>query len=142
MNDVVMERAPCSTSIEPRYMSRVTSAVFFNFMPTLERSLSRSPRRTPNDDGDMDVDKNTSPPHKPLNNVKSDMKVVIVTNLTRNVVESHLQTIFGFYGQIAKVDLPLFGKCKLNLSKLVVWPSDKCVSWTKSRKGRPGIRRR
>lgn len=89
-------------------------------MPTLERSVSRSPRRTPNDDGDMDVDKNTSPPHKPLINVKSDMKVVIVTNLTRNVVESHLQTIFGFYGQIAKVDLPLFGKCTFNLFKLVV----------------------
>ncbi|KAF8742391.1 hypothetical protein AX14_004615 [Amanita brunnescens Koide BX004] len=80
-------------------------------------SLSRSPRRTPNDDGDMDVDKNTSPPHKSSNNDKSDMKVVIVTNLTRNVVESHLQVIFGFYGPIAKVDLPLFGKSGQNRGK-------------------------
>lgn len=87
-------------------------------MPTLERSLSPSPRRTPHDDGDMDVDKNNSPPHKPSNNDQSDMKVVIVTNLTRNVVESHLQTIFSFYGPIAKVDLPLFGKCMFNLFRL------------------------
>jgi hypothetical protein len=42
---------------------------------------------------------------------KKDAKVVIVTNLTRNVVESHLQTIFSFYGEIIKIDLPLFGKC-------------------------------
>lgn len=43
---------------------------------------------------------------------KPNAKVVIVTNLSRNVVEAHLQTIFGFYGEITKVDLPLFGKCK------------------------------
>ena len=42
---------------------------------------------------------------------KPDTKVVIVTNLTRNVVQEHLQTIFGFYGEIIKLDLPLFGKC-------------------------------
>ena len=42
---------------------------------------------------------------------KPDARVVMVTNLTRNVVEAHLQTIFGFYGQILKVDLPVYGKC-------------------------------
>lgn len=47
---------------------------------------------------------------------KLDAKVVIVTNLTRNVVESHLQTVFGFYGRILKIDLPLFGKCAYSLS--------------------------
>ena len=41
-----------------------------------------------------------------------DAKVIIVTNLTRNVVESHLRTIFGVYGEITKIDLPLFAKCK------------------------------
>lgn len=46
---------------------------------------------------------------------KPNAKVVIVTNLTRNVVESHLRTIFGFYGQINKIDLPLFGKCESNV---------------------------
>ncbi|KAF8633691.1 hypothetical protein AX15_001297 [Amanita polypyramis BW_CC] len=84
-------------------------------MSTLDRSVSRSPRRSPGDD--MDIDKNASPPHNPSNNNKSDMKVVIVTNLTRNVVESHLQTIFGFYGEIVKVDLPLFGKSGQNRGK-------------------------
>jgi hypothetical protein len=54
----------------------------------------------------MDID-NHSPGRKP------DAKVIIVTNLTRNVVESHLKIIFGFYGQITKFDLPLFGKCAL-----------------------------
>jgi RNA-binding protein with serine-rich domain 1 len=44
---------------------------------------------------------------------KAGAKVIIVTNLTRSVVETHLQTIFGFYGQITKIDLPLFGKCEL-----------------------------
>jgi hypothetical protein len=46
---------------------------------------------------------------------KPDAKVVIVTNLTRNVVESHLQIIFGLYGEITKIDLPIFGKCEWNL---------------------------
>ena len=40
-----------------------------------------------------------------------DAKVVIVQNLTRNVVEAHLQTIFSFYGTINKIDLPTFAKC-------------------------------
>lgn len=42
---------------------------------------------------------------------KPHAKVVIVTNLTRNVVEAHLRTIFSFYGDITKIDLPVFGKC-------------------------------
>jgi hypothetical protein len=53
----------------------------------------------------MDIDNKATKDDKP------DAKVVIITNLTRNVVESHLQTIFGFYGRILKIDLPLFGKC-------------------------------
>jgi len=44
-------------------------------------------------------------------------KVIIVTNLTRNVVEAHLQTVFGFYGDIIKTDLPLFGKSGQNRGK-------------------------
>jgi RNA-binding protein with serine-rich domain 1 len=52
----------------------------------------------------MDMD-----PRSP--DTKSDAKVVVVTNLTRNVVEAHLQIVFGFYGEISKIDLPLFGKC-------------------------------
>jgi len=67
-----------------------------------ERGRSTSPR--PLDGGDIDMDTSS----------KENAKVVIVTNLTRNVVESHLQTIFGIYGQITKIDLPLFAKCTKN----------------------------
>lgn len=42
---------------------------------------------------------------------KLDAKVVVVTNLTRNVVEAHLQSVFGFYGEIVKIDLPIYVKC-------------------------------
>jgi len=44
-------------------------------------------------------------------NTKPNAKVVVVNNLTRNVLESHLLTVFGFYGQVLKIDVPLFGKC-------------------------------
>jgi len=52
-------------------------------------------------DVDMEVDSHSPP----------DTKVIVVTNLTRNVVESHLKIIFSFYGRITKIDLPVFGKC-------------------------------
>jgi hypothetical protein len=52
----------------------------------------------------MDVDT------KPTAN-KPNARVVIITNLSRNVVETHLKTIFGFYGEIVQIDLPVFGKC-------------------------------
>ncbi|KAJ3535402.1 hypothetical protein NMY22_g6510 [Coprinellus aureogranulatus] len=72
-----------------------------------------SPERSPSPgrrDVDMDMD-----PRSP--DTKSDAKVVVVTNLTRNVVEAHLQTVFGFYGEISKIDLPLFGKSGQNRGK-------------------------
>ncbi|KAH9899966.1 hypothetical protein C8Q73DRAFT_341514 [Cubamyces lactineus] len=74
-------------------------------MSSRGRSLSPRPLR------DEDVDMDRSPPHNP------HAKVVIVTNLTRNVAETHLQTIFGFYGELLKVDLPLFGKSGQNKGK-------------------------
>jgi hypothetical protein len=39
-------------------------------------------------------------------------KVVIVSNLSRNIVEIHLRHIFSNYGDIRKVDLPLHHKCQ------------------------------
>jgi len=42
---------------------------------------------------------------------KLDAKVVVITNLTRNVVEPHLQSVFGFYGEVVKIDLPIYVKC-------------------------------
>lgn len=71
--------------------------------------MSRGRSTSPHPLQDADVDMDNGRLEKP------HAKVVIVTNLTRNVVESHLQTIFGFYGEIIKIDLPLFGKCALHL---------------------------
>ncbi|KAL5488038.1 hypothetical protein ACEPAI_6146 [Sanghuangporus weigelae] len=75
-------------------------------------SRGRSPSPRPLGDRDADIDMDRSPTQdKPL------AKVVIVTNLSRNVVESHLRSIFGFYGDISKIDLPLFGKSGQNRGK-------------------------
>ena len=68
-----------------------------------ERGRSTSPRPIGDADVDMENGGASAKPHA---------KVVIVTNLTRNVVESHLQVVFGFYGQVTKIDLPVFGKCE------------------------------
>jgi RNA-binding protein with serine-rich domain 1 len=54
---------------------------------------------------------------------KSDARVVIITNLSRNVVESHLKTIFSFYGLITKVDLPTFVKCEFICKEIVMEPT-------------------
>ena len=64
------------------------------------RSVSPRPIR------DEDVDMDDGPANSNLN-----ARVVIITNLTRNVLEPHLQTIFGFYGDIVKADVPLYAKC-------------------------------
>lgn len=53
----------------------------------------------------MDVDMGKPSDSKP------EPKVVVITNLTRNVVEAHLRVIFGFYGEVVKIDLPMYAKC-------------------------------
>ncbi|KZT19296.1 hypothetical protein NEOLEDRAFT_1078191 [Neolentinus lepideus HHB14362 ss-1] len=72
------------------------------------RGRSTSPH--PLGEADVDMDGGASQD-------KLHARVVVVTNLTRNVVEAHLKTIFGFYGEITKVDLPLFGKSGQNRGK-------------------------
>ncbi|OAX39747.1 hypothetical protein K503DRAFT_688956 [Rhizopogon vinicolor AM-OR11-026] len=44
-------------------------------------------------------------------------KVVVINGLSRNVVQAHLQSIFAFYGEIVKIDLPLFLKSGQNRGK-------------------------
>lgn len=87
--------------------SRVLTALEFPTPPaqeqsTMSRGRSLSPR--PLRDADADMKEEISGDTK-------DAKVVIITNLTRNVVETHLRTIFGFYGEISKIDLPLYANC-------------------------------
>ena len=77
------------------------------------RGRSTSPHPLRDEDVEMDATSNHEKSDIGNSNgvEKSDSKVVVVTNLTRNVVHEHLQTIFGFYGEIVKLDLPLYGKC-------------------------------
>ena len=110
------------------------------------RSLSPHPLH------DEDVEMDTSSNHEKadlgnLNGIdKPDSKVVIVTNLTRNVVQEHLQTIFGFYGEIVKLDLPLFGKCRCPISppraNIRFGTNTRHSSWSKPRQSSAGILRR
>ncbi|KAF7301479.1 RNA-binding domain-containing protein [Mycena indigotica] len=55
---------------------------------------------------------------------KAGARVVVVTNLTRNVAETHLKTIFGFYGDIVQIDLPTFGKSGQNRGKAALEYND------------------
>ncbi|KAL1742425.1 hypothetical protein HDZ31DRAFT_65988 [Schizophyllum fasciatum] len=64
----------------------------------------------------MDIDK----PRADGESLNPDAKVVIVQNLTRNVVEAHLQTIFSFYGPINKIDLPVYAKSGQNRGKAAI----------------------
>lgn len=79
----------------------VIQGLFYAFTVMSLRGGSTSPRAH---DGDTEMGNGDS-------KEKVDAKVVVVTSLTRNVVEGHLRSIFGVYGEIVKVDLPLFGKC-------------------------------
>ncbi|KAF9786210.1 hypothetical protein BJ322DRAFT_991106, partial [Thelephora terrestris] len=54
---------------------------------------------------------------------KPGSKVVVVTNLTRNVAQERLQMIFGFYGEFVRLNLLLFGKCA---SELPPFPCKHC----------------
>ena len=75
-------------------------------MSTRGRSASPQSR-----DVDVDMDKQSEE--------KLDAKVVVISNLTRNVVEAHLQSIFGFYGEVVKVDLPIYVKCTYHIKVVV-----------------------
>ncbi|KAH9938245.1 uncharacterized protein B0H18DRAFT_966236 [Fomitopsis serialis] len=79
------------------------------------RGRSTSPHPLHDEDVEMDNGNGFDKPHA---------KVVVVTNLTRNVVEAHLRTIFGFYGDITKIDLPVFGKSGQNRGKAAVEYAD------------------
>ncbi|KAJ7499162.1 hypothetical protein FB451DRAFT_1204498 [Mycena latifolia] len=85
-------------------------------MSTRGRSLS--PRPNMDQDVDMDVDSKQPATNKP------SAKVVIITNLSRNVVQTHLKTIFGFYGDIVQIDLPVYGKSGQNRGKAALEYAD------------------
>ena len=88
-------------------------------MSTRGRSTSPHPleNHKPHD-GDVDMDSADN----------ANAKVVTVTNLTRNVVESHLRAIFSFYGEIVKLDLPTFTKCMLHDLEPIYLIDNLCTS--------------
>lgn len=79
----------------------------------MARGRSPSPRTLNNTNGSDAEMRSVSPEMRHEN----DYKVVIVSNLTRNVAEAHLRTIFSFYGDIKKVDIPLFAKCEKSITQ-------------------------
>ena len=106
------------------------------------RGRSASPEQR---DVDVDMDKQSED--------KPDAKAIAITNLTRNVVEAHLQSVFGFYGEVVKIDLPIYVKCVYNMAPffpllprkvVVTFPTSNVFShsWSKQRKSLPGICRR
>lgn len=76
------------------------------------RGRSASPRSR---DVDVNMDRQTDE--------KPDAKIVVVTNLTRNVVETHLQSIFAFYGEVVKIDLPTYIKCVYHIIGITPLPT-------------------
>lgn len=69
--------------------------------------------------------------------VDVDNKVVQISNLSRNVVESHLSTIFGFYGTIAKIDLPVYVKCEFHSAH--PWPQLNSFNAAGQNRGRAAL---
>lgn len=99
-----------TTAVTSHFLSPVQSNLCSK-MPDRGRSPSPKPLR------DADVDMENGPSHR-------DSKVVIVNGLSRNVVQSHLSTIFGFYGEIVKIDLPLYSKSGQNRGKAALEYAD------------------
>jgi len=44
---------------------------------------------------------------------KGNLRVVVISNLSKNIAETHLRNIFSNYGDIRKLDLPLHQKCEI-----------------------------
>lgn len=55
-------------------------------------------------------------PHKSTANVEDVLLQIVVERLTKNVNEDHLYEIFGQFGQIRDLDLPMSRICKFNRS--------------------------
>lgn len=64
-----------------------------------------------------------SPDRDTKANGESAPKVVVVSGLSRNVVAAHLKSIFGHYGDVRKVDLPVYRSSESSSSL----PSTMCI---------------
>jgi hypothetical protein len=107
----------------------------------MSRGRSESPRRLGNghdsDEEMRSVSRSSLP--RDRDGAKPGPKVVIVLNLTRSVADAHLRAIFGLYGEIRKIDLPLHAKCTSFLRGQSVLLTLFIYSEAKSREGRHRI---
>ncbi|KAK4686927.1 RNA-binding protein with serine-rich domain 1, partial [Tremellales sp. Uapishka_1] len=93
-----------------------------------DRGRSRSPKplSPPPKGARSDVSMSRSRSRSPLlskeMNGHSDtgFKVIVVSGLSKNVMKGHLDEIFGEYGQVTGVDLPLFKISGLNRGKAAI----------------------
>ena len=80
------------------------------------RSVARSPSRSRSPDRDRGSRRYRERSHSriqsPENRAPQSSKIV-VEKLTKNVNEGHLREIFGSYGEIESIDLPMNRQCML-----------------------------
>ncbi|CDZ97825.1 FOG: RRM domain [Phaffia rhodozyma] len=72
----------------------------------MSRGRSTSPKRL------------TASPSRPV--ASTEPNVVVIQHLTTNVKKGHLEEIFGQYGSISRIDLPLYRATGLNRSKAAI----------------------
>lgn len=74
---------------------------------SISRSRSRSPvTRKSETNGTEDKKEGTE---------EAGFKVIVISGLTKNVTRGHLEEVFGVYGGVGGVDVPLFKVCTLIL---------------------------
>ena len=109
-------------------MKRNSQALTAACYRSLSSSRSRSPySRSPSPRGKRRADSRSPPPRRrsPVRRSRSPprrrsgddedpdrQKTVTITHLTKNVTDKHLEEIFGAYGEIKKVDMPLNRRSK------------------------------
>jgi RNA recognition motif-containing protein len=99
-------RTPKSLTASPKRPSKDkdVSMARSRSRSSLSRSRSRSRSRS------------TNAHDKTMKGAKSDevgFRVIVVSGLTKNVMKGHLEEIFGEYGRVTGLDLPLFKVCEL-----------------------------
>lgn len=68
----------------------------------------REARRSVSPDRNNNNDHNSSS----SGNNNGSFRVIVVQGLSRNVLGSHLREIFGTYGRVTGLDLPIFKVCE------------------------------
>lgn len=110
------------------YLLLLPGALHLDSISSINSSLSKMSER----------DRSLSPqPVEEKNKNKDDAsEAILIKNLSRNVGENHLRAIFGCYGDIDKVDVPIYFKCAyfMKIAVVVQLTYTFVFSWTEQRK--------